>query len=138
MTDSTEPNLSETPKFIGGAPRFKSIKLKSPLAYAGKEYRTICIVRLTAAEVAKFQDELDALLRSDPDATLRFPIFRDETGAGIPDIILNALDDDDKFELDKAAIDFLPRRFRAAPEPVSDQASGGDTAPTSAKLSDGR
>jgi hypothetical protein len=133
MTDSANGAAVDVPRFLDARPRFKTVRLQWPVAHAGREYRAISIVRLTAAEVAKFQADLDALLKGDPNAMLRFPVFRDEAGAAISEAVLDALDDDDKFELDKAAFDFLPRRFRGAPEPASDQANGGDTALTSAE-----
>jgi hypothetical protein len=132
MTDSENGAAIQPPRFLDTRPRVATVQLLWPVAFEGREYRAISIVRLTAAEVAKFQDDLEALLKNDANARLRFPLFRDEAGALVPEAVLDALDDDDRFELDKAAFDFLPRRFRAAPEPASDPANGGDTAPMSA------
>jgi hypothetical protein len=132
MTDSANGAAVQPPCFLDTRPRFATVQLLWPIAYDGREYRAISIVRLTAAEVAKFQEDLEALLKNDANARLRFPLFRDEAGAAVPEAVLDALDDDDRFELDKAAFDFLPRRFRGAPEPASDQVSGADTAPMSA------
>ena len=118
-------------QFLSDRPRMKPVRLDWPVTFDGLEYREITLVRLTAGEVARFQEELEALLRDNPDAALRFPIFRDETGAAVPAEVLDALDDDDRFELDRAAADFLPRRFRGIAEPSSGPDAGGNIAPTS-------
>jgi len=120
-------------RIVSTRPRFKTIDLQWPIAYAGKEYTSITITRLTAADVAKFQTELEAVLKNDANASLRFPLYRDETGAPIPEAVLDALDDDDKFELDRASIDFLPRRFRVNAENDTAQDAGGNTGPSSAE-----
>ena len=118
-------------QFLSDRPRSKTIDLSWPISFDGRVYQAITLIRLTAGDVSKFQDELEALLRDNPDAALRFPIFRDETGAPIPAAVLDALDDDDRFELDRAAADFLPRRFRGIAEPSSGPDAGGNIAPTS-------
>ena len=118
-------------QFLSDRPRSKTIGLLWPISFNGRNYQAITMIRLTASDVARFQDELEALLRDNPDAALRFPIFRDETGAPVPAEVLDALDDDDRFELDRAAADFLPRRFRGIAEPSSGPDAGGNTGPTS-------
>jgi hypothetical protein len=118
-------------QFLSDRPRSKTIELSWPISFNGRNYQAITMIRLTAGDVARFQDELEALLRNNPDAALRFPIFRDETGAPVPAEVLDALDDDDSFELDRAAADFLPRRFRGIAEPSSGPDAGGNTGPTS-------
>jgi|688.fasta_scaffold1883271_1 hypothetical protein len=123
--------MEEAPQFLSDRPRLKTIDLQWPVSYLGREYRFVTLRRLTARDVARFQDELDALLRNNPDASLRFPMFSDETGAPVPAEVLDALDDDDRFELDRAAADFLPRRFRGIAEPSSGPDAGGNTGPTS-------
>ena len=123
--------MEEAPQFLSDRPRLKTIDLQWPVSYLGREYRSVTLKRLTARDVARFQDELDALLKNNPDASLRFPMFSDEAGQPIPDAVLDALDDDDRFELDRAAADFLPRRFRGIAEPSSGPDAGGNTGPTS-------
>ena len=118
-------------QFLSDRPRSKTIELSWPISFNGRNYQAITMIRLTAGDVARFQDELEALLRNNPDAALRFPIFRDETGAPIPAEVLDALDDNDRFELDRAAADFLLRQFRGIAEPSSGPDAGGNTAPTS-------
>lgn len=107
-------------------------RLEWPVTVDGREYKTISLVRMTAAEVAKFSAELEARLNKDATATAVFPIFRDsETGETIPEAVLDALDDDDRFELDKAAVNFLPRRFLGVLNLASDPADGEATEPSS-------
>lgn len=103
-------------RIIADRPRVKVIDLQWPIEFDGREYRAIAITRLTAGEVAQFQAEIEELLKDHPDTKVRFPLFRDESGAVIPDEVMDALDDDDRFALDEAAADFLPRRYRAVAE----------------------
>jgi hypothetical protein len=124
MTDE-----STAPAFLDGRPRFRTIPLEWPLNFGGKEYREIQVSRLTAQDVAAFQDSLKAL----PDgAKVVWPVFRDADGAPLPAGLLDALDADDSLELDKAALDFLPRQFRANRTSDSAPASGEATGSTSA------
>lgn len=114
-----EPHIEASEKkparIVSARPRSKEIDLQWPVEFDGREYKTITLVRLTAAEVAEFQSEIESLLKNDPDTRVRFPLFRDESGETIPDEVMDALDDDDRFALEEAAADFLPRRFRGSP-----------------------
>jgi hypothetical protein len=122
-TAQTEPPAP--PKFISGKPRFRVVTLEEPLEYDGREYREIHLVKLTAKEVADWLETLAA------DGSAKFPIFRDAEGARIPDAVLDGLDADDREEVDKAAMDFLPRRFRGVMTSASGPADGEATGPTS-------
>ncbi|WP_051949255.1 hypothetical protein [Methylosinus sp. PW1] len=113
----------EAPKFVGGAARFKSVTLAWPLAYDGAIYDHVNLHRLTAKEVA---DWVESIKEKD---SVRFPIYRDDSGASIPDVVLDALDDDDRLALDEAAKDFLPRRFQDVESDGSGPAAGGTIAP---------
>lgn len=108
-------------------PRFKSVPLQWPIEYAGKTYTEVQIVRLTAKEVADWVEGIKGREKEE----VRIPIFRDADGLPIPDAVLDGLDDDDRLALDEAALDFLPRRFRAAPASASGPADGAITAPSS-------
>jgi hypothetical protein len=126
----TEENTEATavpapPKFISGRPRFKVVTLEEPLEYDGREYREIHLVKLTAKEVADWIETLEA------NGSGRFPIFRDADKAPIPDAVLDGLDADDREEVDKAAVDFLPRRFRGVTASASAPADGEATGPMS-------
>ena len=108
-------------------PRARVAALEWPLSFGGKECREVHVVRLTVKEVADFIEGLS----DDAGATMaRLPMFRDAAGDLIPDVVLSALDDDDKFALEEVARDFLPRRFRAAPEETSAPPAGEPTAPS--------
>jgi hypothetical protein len=124
MTDD-----STLARIVSDRPRAATIELDWPVEYAGHVYTAITVARLTASEVARFQDEIVQLLESGADTKVRLPLFRDEEGAPIPDAVMDALDDDDRLALDKAAANFLPRRFRG----LAEQDSGPDIgAPTAA------
>jgi hypothetical protein len=106
------------PRFVGGAARVKTVPLAWPVEYDGKVYDEITIKRLTAREVADFSEKLE----KEKNGALRWPVFVDGEGAPIPDVVLDAIDDDDNLEIQKALIDFLPRRFRGGAE-ASEQES---------------
>jgi hypothetical protein len=127
---STEPGavpITAAPEvqFVGGPPRVKEIKLEWPLEHSGRTYASVWLKRMTAREVAAFVEQVAATAKSNPDKTIRFPVFVDETGAPIPDAVLDALDDDDATTVYEAAGPFLPRRFQAMPG-NSGSAGGGD------------
>lgn len=110
---ATQTETPAPPRYIGDKPRSKIVTLENPITYDGREYRAITIVRLNAKEV---EDMLAAINRGE---AARFPIFRDDAGAVIPEIVLDSLDDDDSLALDEAARDFIPKRFR----PKNDEAA---------------
>ncbi|MGA2491841.1 MAG: phage tail assembly protein [Roseiarcus sp.] len=119
----------ETPRFVTEKLRLRAFPLAWPFECGGKRYETVCLKRLTAGEVAAFQEAVEALPAG---ACAQWPIYCDVDGAPLPPDVLAALDDDDKFELDKAVRDFLPRRFQGALASASDQANGDSTASPSA------
>jgi len=118
-------------RIVTDRPRAATITLEWPIAYNGRVYATITVARLTAAEVARFQEEIVQLLDSGADAKVRLPLFRDERGELVPDAVLDALDDDDRLALDEAAAGFLPRRFRG----LAAQDTGPDIGATTAASS---
>ena len=119
----------ETPRFVTDKPRSAVITLDWPVEVGGRAYKEVVVARLTAAEVAAFQEAASKL----PDgASPEWPIYRDVDGQPLPEAVLAALDDDDKFELDKAVRDFLPRRFQAALANALARSTGASTASPSA------
>ena len=115
----------ETTRFVTDKPRSTVVALDWPVEVGGKTYKEVVVARLTAAEVAAFQEAASKLPEG---ASPEWPIYRDADGQPLPDAVLAALDDDDKFELDKALRDFLPRRFQAALENASARSTGVSTA----------
>jgi hypothetical protein len=126
MTKNAAP---AAPAFLSDRPRFRVIDLEWPLAYAGKDYRAITIVRMTAADIEAYTEKLAELAKTDPNARFRLPVYRDEAGAPVPDAVLDALDDDDRLAVDTAALDFFPRRFLSLEADATPQPSGGTIAP---------
>lgn len=116
---------NSAPRFVGERPRVKTVPLEWPVEFAGKTYSALAIARLTAGEVADFQKSIAAL---PPDTPISFPVYRDADGGALPDGLLDALDADDRDALDKAALDFLPRRFRGAEANASAPEAGEPTA----------
>lgn len=111
------------------AARMKMFPLVWPVTYQGIRYERIGLRRMTAKEVSTFVSKLEAVGIADPNAILRFPVFVDGNGVLIPDAVMDGLDADDADMLNGAAVDFLPRRFRAnTPEPATPPSSGDTTA----------
>lgn len=131
MTDDKKAPAIEPARIIADRPRHKTVKLEWPVEYNGKVYSEVSVVRLTAGDVAKFQAELEDLLKSNPDARVRFPLFRDEENNVIPGEVMDAMDSDDRDILDEVAVNFLPRRYRAVAETDTGQADGENTEPIS-------
>lgn len=111
--------------------RVKRIPLEWPVSFEGRDYDAISIRRMTVAEVASFVETIKTMA---PDARFRFPMFIDETGAPIPNEVMDGLDDDDGRRVEEAAVDFLPQRFLVAPaqEATSPQQDGAPASSTSA------
>lgn len=117
----------EIARIVSDRPRFKTVNLEWPVEFSGKVYESVRVVRLTAGDVARFQDEIDALLKRDENAKVRLPLFKDDEGNDIPAQVMDAMDSDDRDALDEAAVSFLPRRFRAASEPTTGRDTGENT-----------
>ena len=117
-----DPNSSNRPPT---KERVCTIVLDWPLEYEGTVHREIVVRRLIAAEVAKFQEEV---AKAVPDSSFVWPIYRTAAGEPLPPGLLDALDDDDRLRLEKAAVDFLPLRFRGGAKNASDPAPGEPTA----------
>lgn len=84
---------------LRAAERFRTVKLEWPIEYDGKTYTEVTVRRMTSAEVADFLTDA---------ADGKAPALFD-----CPLEVLDALDDDDAAEVNKAVADFLPRRWRA-------------------------
>jgi hypothetical protein len=125
MNDTSVTAMVAAPKFVGGPPRAHRVPLTYPIEYGGIIYEEIVVARLTAREVADFQDAAAKFVEGAP---FVWPIYRDADGKPVPVEALDGLDDDDRLELDKAVRDFLPRRFQGALANVSAPPVGDSTA----------
>lgn len=131
-TESSVP----APQFSNEAARLQRVELAFPLDYDAVHYDAIVIKRLTAREVSAHIERMRALAESDPNRSVRFPMYFTAAGQPVPEAVLDALDDDDAMELERETLDFLPRRFRFVSEPeapASIPPTGGSTAPSSEK-----
>lgn len=122
MSESTKP------VFTSGRERRRVVTLVEPLAFEGVTYDAIVIKRLTAQDVSAFNAVLADTIKANPDAALRWPMYETKDGAPVPDAVLDGLDDDDAFEIQKVVADFLPRRYRDAPASTSAPSAGENTA----------
>ena len=127
MTEETPLHLEKQARFLSDRPRRQTINLEWPVSFDGRDYRNITLIRLTAGDVSRFQEEIERLLSSNSDSKVRLPLFRDENGEPIPDAVMDALDDDDRLALDEAAAGFLPRRFRGLAAQDSGPGTGATT-----------
>ncbi len=115
-----------------GTTFLKAVPLKFPVSFAGREWKSISLRRLSVAQIAAVLANHSENLAINPDTRLELPMFVDEAGVVIPDGLLDQLDADDSDDLSGAVSDFLPRRFKAPTDP-SAQASttGASTAASS-------
>lgn len=102
-----DPTGAAAPRFVGDKPRSKVVPLDWPIEYDGKTYDSVTVSRLTAAQVAAFYERLRETVKQG-DAPARFSMF------DVPDVVLDALDDDDAVQINEVVERFLPRGFRAA------------------------
>lgn len=104
MSEETTAAVSaEKPvaKIVTKVPREKVIPLEFPVEFNGDLYDEIKVRRLTGAEVARYYEMVQEGYRSPRPPTV-----------DCPDEVYDALDDDDRYTVEAAAIDFLPRRLR--------------------------
>lgn len=128
MTEAIDGAAAPVVVFVEASKRWRAVDLEHPVMVGDKLIRTVTVMRMNTAQVAAWYDSID------PSKMLikRFPMFYDETGARVPDDVIDALDDDDGVRLVEAAADFLPRRFLAnLTGSDSAPATGEPTAPSS-------
>ena len=90
---------------VGGAARELVVPLEYPVEFDGNTYTEVTLRRVTGKQIEDYMEALGRGERPIP------PMF------DCPIEVYDAMDDDDRFELDKAVVPFLPRRLRAAAEP---------------------
>ena len=112
--------------FVDGPPRFSTVTLTWPVSVNGEIYRKIVLKRLTAKEVADWRIAMLAESKGDESSEFSVPICFDEAGNRIPAAVMDAIDDDDAFEIERRILDFLPRRYRmdTGSSPPTGEATG--------------
>lgn len=98
---TTAPAERPVARIVTKLPREKIIPLDFPVEFDGTVYSEIVVKRLTGAEVALYYERVQSGYRSPRPPTV-----------DCPDEVYDALDDDDRYTVEAAAIDFLPRRLR--------------------------
>lgn len=101
--DTTAAAPAEKPvaRIVTKLPREKLIPLQFEVEFNGDLYTDIRVRRLTGAEVALYYEQVQAGYRSARPPTV-----------DCPDEVYDAIDDDDRYDVEAAAIDFLPRRLK--------------------------
>ena len=100
------------PRFVGSKARSMRIDFEWSVEYGGFVYDHVNLRRLTQGEIAEWMKEVSSAKQTG--LSLTWPIIRDDTDLPIPQGLLDALDADDFDAINKAMLDFLPRRFRGA------------------------
>lgn len=106
MTDGIkqEQPAKETPvaRIVSPKVREQMVPLEYPVEFDGKTWTEIKVRRVTAGEVDAFMEELAA------DKSIMPPVVE------CPREVYDAMDDDDRYEVDRVMMDFLPRRLKVA------------------------
>lgn len=101
VTETAAPAEKPIARIVTKLPREKVIPLEFPVEFGGDLYTDIRVRRLSGAEVALYYEQVQAGYRSARPPTV-----------DCPDEVYDALDDDDRYTVEAAAIDFLPRRLK--------------------------
>ena len=102
VTETAAPAEKPVAKIVTNLPREKVVTLTYPVEFDGRLYESITIRRITGAEVVDYMDRLQQRERLMP------PVVE------CPVEVYEAMDADDQFMVDEAAMDFLPRQLRVA------------------------
>lgn len=114
------PATKPAPKLLGN--RSRTVPLQYPVEFDGKVYDSITVRRMTGSEVAEYISAMSVDISEGTDRAW-MPMF------DVPREVYEALDDDDLQEVDKAVLDFLPRRLRPAGRQTPENGEG--TSPSS-------
>nr|WP_066733803.1 hypothetical protein [Bradyrhizobium sp. CCH5-A9] len=106
-------------RIVTKVPREKIIPLEFEVEFGGQVYSDIRVRRLSGAEVALYYEQVQAGYRSARPPTV-----------DCPDEVYDALDDDDRYTVEAAAIDFLPRRLREGIDALTSE-STAESSPSS-------
>lgn len=113
------------PRFTSSKARSMRIDFEWPVEYGDVVYDHVNLKRLTQGEIAKWMAEVNS--QQSTGLSLSWPVLRDDVDLPIPAGLMDALDADDFDVINKAILDFLPRRFRGALANASAPPAGGIT-----------
>lgn len=117
--ETTEEAPVKEARIVSPKERTATVELDWPIEFDGKTWNEVTIGRVTGKEVDEY---LTAVLGGDTRTML--PVVK------CPVEVYDALDDDDRFRVEEAALPFLPRRLREAAKSL--ESTPGDTSePTS-------
>jgi len=97
-----QPAASPVAKIVSPKSREQAVPLEYPVEFDGKTWTEIVVRRVSAGEVDAFMEALAE------DKQVMPPVI------DCPREVYDAMDDDDRFELDRVMLDFLPRRLKVA------------------------
>jgi hypothetical protein len=121
----SEDVVMRGPRFVGAKARTMRIDFEWPIEFNGRVEDHVNLRRLTAGEVAEWMKEISSQVQSG--LSLAWPVLRDDDDLPIPAGLTDALDADDFDAVNKAVLDFLPRRFRGALTNASARPTGAIT-----------
>ena len=98
-------------KIVSDKPRTSSYTLQWPIDYNGRTITQLLLKRVTVGEIAEWQKKSE-----ETKGDSRLPIFVMMDGSDISEDVWAAMDVDDMDALSEAAMDFLPKRYRALME----------------------
>lgn len=103
--------------------RSKTHPLKYEVEFNGVVYKEVSIKRCTAKEISEYNDILRAYIDEEAQGMSPVPPWID-----IPQEVYDAMDDDDNYDLEEAAADFIPRRLMNLLQTAIDNESMSETA----------
>lgn len=124
--ENQKTEAAEKPKvasIVTTTERSKVHPLKFEVEFDGTVYKEVPIKRCTAKEISEYNDVLRAYINSEANGMSPVPPWID-----IPQEVYDAMDDDDNYHLEEAAVDFIPRRLMKFLQTAIDSESISETA----------
>lgn len=119
VTEAAAPAEKPVARIVTKLPREKVIPLEFPVEFDGKMIEAITVRRLSGSEVQAYIESVQVGYRS-----TRVPTI------DCPDEVFEAMDDDDRYTVEVAALDFLPRRLREQVDALISESSA-ESSPSS-------
>jgi len=111
-----EQSQAPVAKIVSTRERERKIPLEFEVEYDGKTYTEVTVRRVTGKEIEDYMEVLASSKERIVPPMIDCPLA-----------VYEAMDDDDRFAIDTAMRDFLPRRLRVAAESGSVPHSGEST-----------